>query len=129
LIGSKEKPHNGTCEIILYGEKNARAIVYDNAIEAGNKLIANINVMKIYGKRRSHNMARLHKEALKGDKEILINKGMDLVKGDRLALVPTSYENTASDDVFVESYDTETGKAVLDRELDFYHWGAPKTTA
>ena len=69
-------------------------------------------------------MARLHREALKGENEILIDKGMDLVKGDRLALVPTSFENTASDDVFVESYDNETGKAVLDRKLEFYHWGA-----
>jgi len=25
-------------------------IVYDNAIEAGNKLIANVNVMKMFGK-------------------------------------------------------------------------------
>jgi hypothetical protein len=49
LIGSKEKPHNGKVEIVLYGEKNARHIVYDNAIEAGNKLIANLNVMRIYG--------------------------------------------------------------------------------
>jgi hypothetical protein len=129
LIGTKEKPHNGTCEIILYGEKNARAIVYDNAIEAGNKLIANLNVMRIYGKRRSHLMTRLHKEALKGDNEILIGKGMDLVPGDRLALLPTSFENTASDDVFVETYDIVTGKTVLNRELDFYHYGAEQSTA
>jgi hypothetical protein len=44
-------------------------------------------------------------------------------------LVPTSFENTASDDVFVESYDNETGLAVLDRKLEFYHWGAKTSTA
>jgi len=54
----------------------------------------------------------------------MIDLGMDIVKGDRLALLPTAYDNMASDDVLVESYDNETGKAVLDRELLFYHWGA-----
>lgn len=49
-IGSKEHPYLGKLTIELHGEKDAKAIVYDNAIEAGNKLIANINVMKIYGK-------------------------------------------------------------------------------
>ena len=50
LVGSKEFPYLGKLTIELHGEKDAKAIVYDNAIEAGNKLIANINVMKIYGK-------------------------------------------------------------------------------
>jgi len=30
----------------------------------------------------------------------------------------------ASDDVFVTAYDNLTGIATLDRELDYYHWGA-----
>jgi len=45
--------------ITLYGEKNAETIVYDNAIEAGNKNIANVNVLRIFGKKRSWKMARL----------------------------------------------------------------------
>lgn len=48
---------------------------------------------------------------------------MDIVPGDRLALLPTSYDNMASDDVFVSSYDNETGITILDRQLDYYHWG------
>jgi len=48
---------------------------------------------------------------------------MDIVAGDRLALLPTSFDNMASDDVFVTSYDNVTGNATLDRELDYYHWG------
>jgi len=35
--------------ITLYGEKNSQAMVYENAVEAGNKLIANLGVMKMYG--------------------------------------------------------------------------------
>ena len=49
---------------------------------------------------------------------------MDIGPGDRLALLPTSFDNEASDDVFVTSYDNETGIVKLDRELDYYHWGA-----
>jgi len=52
-IGSEEMPIETFARLTLYGEKNAEAIVYDNAIEAGNKLIANVNLMKIYGKPRS----------------------------------------------------------------------------
>lgn len=50
-IGTKEHPYLKNCKITLTGEKNARAIVYDNAIEAGNKIIANINIMKMFGKK------------------------------------------------------------------------------
>jgi hypothetical protein len=51
-IGSKEKPYEKNCVIKLHGEKNAKMIVYDEAIEAGNKLIANTNKIFIYGKKR-----------------------------------------------------------------------------
>jgi hypothetical protein len=128
-IGNKTHPFLGLCTILLHGEKDAKHIVYDNAIEAGNKLIANLNVMRIYGKQRSHHFSRLHMEAKKGDKKILIAKGMDIVAGDRLALLPTSFDNMASDDVFVTSYDNETGKTEIDRELDYYHWGHHESKA
>jgi len=129
IIGSKEAPylHNGT--ITLYGEKDAKAIVYDNAIEAGNKLIANVNKIRMYGKQRSHTLVRLLHPALKGATEILIEKGMDLVPGDRIALLPTSYENTASDDVTVSTYDNATGSATFVTPLAFYHWGRQDSTA
>lgn len=48
-IGSEEYPMAMSARITLYGEKQQETIVYDNAIEAGNKLIANVNVMRIYG--------------------------------------------------------------------------------
>lgn len=51
-IGSEEKPMQRNARITLYGEKSMQNIVYDNAVEAGNKLIANVNIMRIYGKPR-----------------------------------------------------------------------------
>jgi len=52
-----------------------------------------------------------------------------LQKGDRLGIVPTSFDFEASDDVFVESYNSDTGVVELSSPLQFYHWGAPESTA
>lgn len=76
-------------------------IVYDNAIEAGNKLIANVNVMRIYGKPRGWKMTRLLREALAGSNEFWIEPGLEIFPGDRVALLPTSYDPDNTDDVFV----------------------------
>lgn len=51
-VGTEQEPYQPNGRITLYGEKQMETIVYDNAIEAGNKLIANINVMRIYGRKR-----------------------------------------------------------------------------
>jgi len=72
--------------------------------------------------------------AEKGATQITVEKDLDLVAGDRLALVATSYDNTAADDVHVVDYDIVTGIVKIDRSRDikvdneaglmFYHWGA-----
>ena len=51
-IGSPQEPFLGTARITLYGLKEFQTMVYDQAIEAGNKLIANTNKIKMYGKPR-----------------------------------------------------------------------------
>lgn len=72
---------------------------------------------------------RLRAEVHKNDAQILIDTGLDLVPGDRLALFPTSYVPNAVDDVFVRSYNNETGLVTLNRTLNYYHFGAPESTA
>jgi hypothetical protein len=62
-IGTKELPMQRNARITLYGNKSFESIVYDNAIEAGNKLIANVNSMKMFGRPRTKNWFRLLKEA------------------------------------------------------------------
>ena len=52
---------------------------------------------------------RLRAEVHRNDTQILIEAGLDLVSGDRLALLPTSYAPDAADDVFVKTYDNLTG--------------------
>jgi len=50
------------------------------------------------------------------------------VEGDRLALLPTSYQFDAFDEGFITSYDTETGEVQLNTPLDYYHWGQAEST-
>jgi hypothetical protein len=129
-VGSKENPFVDNCNIILYGDRNSMAIVYDNAVEGGNKVLANVNVVKMYGKARNQTMTRLLLPAKKGETSFNVEKDMDIAPGDRLALLATSYENEASDDVIVESYDAATGVVTVHKNhtLKFYHWGAQKST-
>lgn len=52
IIGSQAAPYEQNAQITLHGAKETAAIVYDNAIEAGNKLIANVGLVSMFGKPR-----------------------------------------------------------------------------
>jgi len=128
-IGSAEYPYQFDASITLYGEKNAEHIVYSNAIEAGNKNIANTGTIKMFGKKRKSKMTRLLRPANRGDTQILVEAGLDYTAGDRLALLPTSYIADAQDDTVVSNYDATTGLVTLNTPLNYYHWGANSSTA
>jgi len=49
IIGNETDPFLGQATITLYGNKQDQHIVYDNAIEAGNKILANTGLIKMYG--------------------------------------------------------------------------------
>jgi hypothetical protein len=108
-IGNETHPYPMTARITLHGEKDFESMVYDNAIEAGNKVIANVNVLKMYGKERTGKLTRLHAECFKDGTEIFVESGLDWVAGDRIALGPTSYSHDMSEDNFVTEYNNETG--------------------
>lgn len=91
-VGSKEKPFLSNFTLALFGEKNAETIVYTNAVEAGNKNVANLNKLYMYGKPRLNKMSRLTKELEKGATSLFVEPGLDWVPGDRLAVFPTSFE-------------------------------------
>jgi hypothetical protein len=113
IIGSKAVPYVHNAQITLHGERQADGMVYDNAIEAGNKLIANVGLISMYGAARKQKMTRLLKAARKGDRSIMVEKDLDFVAGDRIGLAPTSYGWQASDEGVVASYDPTTGKLDL----------------
>ena len=53
IIGNKTNPFLKNANIILYGDYSSKEIVFTNAIEAGNKVLANTNLLSFYGKQRS----------------------------------------------------------------------------
>jgi len=52
-IGSAEEPMLMNAKITLHGERNFQAMAYDNAVMAGNKLIANLGKFYAYGRPRN----------------------------------------------------------------------------
>ena len=49
FIGNATQPYIGQAQITLYGMKEDQHIVYDNAVEAGNKVLANTALLSFYG--------------------------------------------------------------------------------
>jgi hypothetical protein len=106
---------------------------------SGNKVIVNQNTVRIFGKQRKQKMTRLLAPAEKDDLFITVEKGLDLVEGDRLGIAPTSYDGMAVDDVVVNAYNSTTGIAAVQRVrnnesqgsfgLEYYHWGSEFSTA
>jgi len=128
-IGTKEKPYLQNGGVTLHGGKNDEAMaLQDVTLEAGSKIIANIGELKLFGKKRAHKMTRLLASCAKGDTTITVAKSLDLVKGDSLGLVATSFDYTANDFSTVEAYNSKTGVVTLTAGLKFYHYGAAKST-
>jgi len=105
------------------------AMAFDNAIEGGNKLIANVGLIKMFGQPRTGKLTRLHGEVSKDATEIIVEAGLDWVPGDRIALGPTSYTHDRSEDNFVTAYDILSGKVTLLTPLKYHHWGKSTSTA
>ena len=74
-------------------------------------------------------MTRLTRSALRGSTHIVVEPGYDWVAGDWIALLPTSYDNLAGDDVILTAYDNQTGVANFSTPLNYYHWGNGISTA
>jgi hypothetical protein len=66
LIGSENAPFAGQAMITLFGMKQDEHIVYENAIEAGNKILANTALISMWGQQRS-TRTRLLKTVMPND--------------------------------------------------------------
>jgi hypothetical protein len=127
VIGYKDKPFKNQAKITLYGEKDAKAMVYDNAVEAGNKLIASVGNITMYGLQRDK-MTRLHSEAEKGSTTFKIGLDLDWLPGDKIGIADTSFNSLASEYREIKTYNKNTGDLEITQELDFYHWGSSEGT-
>jgi hypothetical protein len=127
IIGTAEKPFTKIAKITLYGEQDAETIVMDGAVEAGNKVIANMGLFQAHGAQRSQ-FSRLKRSVNEREKEALVETGLDWVAGDQLYFAPTTVNWKHSDYLEIESYDATSGIVKLKEEFDFYHYGAYTST-
>lgn len=127
VIGYEEKPFANEARITLHGEKDSRAMVYANAVEAGNKLIANVGNITMVGKKRDK-MSRLNSAAEKGSTSFKVGTELDWKAGEKIALADTSYHAMASEYREIASYDSATGDLVITESLEYYHWGSGEST-
>lgn len=129
IIGNQTHPFLGEqAEITLYGARDEASIVYDNAIEAGNKVLANTANLTMFGKPRIHR-TRLLATAPVNSTSILVESGLSWVAGEKFGLAPSTMNWDESDYAIISSYNNDTGLLVADRPLEKYHWGAPNSTA
>lgn len=127
IIGNQTIPFQKNANIILHGEKASEQITYDNAIEAGNKVLANTANVSFVGKPRSR-MSRLIESAYPGATTIKVETGLDWKVGDELALPSSTLRpNDTDDNIRVVSYVSSTGVVTLDKPLKAYHYGGPAT--
>ena len=102
-------------------------MVYTNAIEGGNKVLANTALISFFGKPRIHR-SRVTVTAQKKDTHITVESGLSWLPGEQIGLAPSAFNNQETDFAIIQSYDNLTGIIVLDRQLDYYHWGALQST-
>jgi hypothetical protein len=127
-IGTSLTPYTRKAQIILYGDYDSSFITMPGAVEAGNKMIANVGQIKMFGKVRSR-MSRLLASAQKGSSTITVEPNLDWVAGDKLGLAPTATQYTHYEIATIQSYDIATGIVTLASSLKFYHFGAAISTA
>jgi hypothetical protein len=97
-------------------------------ISAGNKVLATVGTVKMYGKSRSR-QSRLTAPVLAGATTINVATGLDWTSGDQIHIAPTAIQFDHSDYKTITAYNTNTGEVTLDSGLSYYHWGASSSTA
>ena len=129
LIGSEATPFATKATITLFGEYAERSTAYSSSIYAGNKLIANLGKVHLYGTVPSNEIVRLLAPAAIAATTITVDTGLTWVAGDNIFLAATSYKRDASDYATISAYDSVTGVITLTAGLTHYHFGKATTTA
>lgn len=108
-IGDDNVPYKGIATIKLHGKPNDKALQFSDYAEAGNKVMTIVGQAKIIGKKRDR-MSRLRETVFLGDSSAKVEKGLDWLPGDRLALLPTAMQNHHTDYVTIDRYDASSGR-------------------
>lgn len=126
-VGTSSAPITKKTEIVLYGDYDGQFITMPGAVEAGNKMIANVGQVVMVGANRDR-MSRLHAEVFKGSTSATVDAGLDWVAGDKLGFAPTATQHTHYEVATIASYDIATGALTLTAPLLYYHFGAAAST-
>jgi len=89
--------------------------------------MVNTGLITMYGKERSQG-SRLRESVYKGDNEIRVEPGLDWKADDKIFLATSNMQWQHSEYRDLISYDSATGIAVLDEDLDFFHFGQDDST-
>lgn len=73
--------------------------------------------------------SKLLQDAQPGDTEVIVEKKLKWLPGDKLAFPPSDMRYRNHDYAEVVTYDSITGVLKLDRPLSFYHYGKNFSTA
>jgi G8 domain len=114
IIGNETNPFQGQAQITLYGMKQDEQIVYENAIEAGNKVLANTALIKMFGASRK-SRTRLLSPVNAYTTTFTVEAGLDWRAGDEVSLPSTTMNWDDIDYAKIVSYDNVTGIATVDR--------------
>lgn len=76
LIGNSTHPFQADASITLFGDQSDAQVKMSGTVEAGNKIIANTNLVEFYGKPRSR-MSRLILSVARGDTVTYVDPNLD----------------------------------------------------
>ena len=116
FIGNATNPFEGNATIRLFGNSTDESLAYSATIEGGNKILAVLGTASIYGKPRD-TLSRLRGTVYRGDLTAIVSPGLDWVKGDLLALMPTTTSPKNIDYVTIDSYDSKKGVVTFTEKL------------
>lgn len=102
-------------------------MVYDNAVEAGNKILANTALLAFYGQTRN-TRSRLLQTAYKGNLTVKVESGLGWRVNETVVFPATALNWDENDYSKIASYDNVTGLLTLQEPLGNYHWGAAVST-
>ena len=58
-VGNKTHPFLNEARFIMYGNHTSEHLAFSNDVEGGNKIIANVGKVNMFGKQRTKTMTRL----------------------------------------------------------------------
>lgn len=98
-IGTADDPYRGNAQITLTGHYDSAAVVFDNAIEAGNKVISVVGTAHLYGQGPATGFTRLTAPVAIGADTISVNAAdiADWNVGDQIFLGPTSFDHDSGE--------------------------------